>query len=484
MRTIIFILLIAVSACQSSEAESTSHASNSSALQMLPPDSLPVDDSLETFVVDELPNNRPVKEPVQPPKEMIEEKRVDPFELLNASHVKSPIRFLLVNKDTTIVCPEGTRLVVPADAFVYANGNPVTKPVSLAVTEYYTYTDMLLANLSTASNGRMLETGGMLYLEAAVDGKEVFLANDKSIDIHIPTDEKKEGMQLFIGEAMENGGIDWLPAASSDTSVTGVFDVAEGDTEILSQEQPEVLPTFLTGEAGFKKYISRNVEVPADLLFAGIRGTVYVRFIVHKDGSVSDVNVVNSLHPVLDSLVLAAISASPPWQPGFTAGEPVSAPVTLPISFDLGTEILGRGASNRNKAPGVLVNATQKAAEMQQYVLKTTTLGWINCDRFINTNLQLANYVVGGDFAFDTQVMIVFTEIKAVMRTYYTRQGYQCNNLPLGQPIMIVAMQFDNDTWQLAVQKTRVSLEPFLDLTFHTVSEKDMKKTLSRLLPS
>jgi hypothetical protein len=68
------------------------------------------------------------------------------------------------------------------------------------VTEYYKLSDILLANLSTVSNGKHLETGGMLFIEAKKGAIELELKDNKPIDISFPTKNKKQGMQLFSGE--------------------------------------------------------------------------------------------------------------------------------------------------------------------------------------------------------------------------------------------------------------------------------------------
>src|SRR6185503_20189214 len=80
--------------------------------------------------------------------------------------------------------------------------------VNVYMTEYYKLSDILLANLTTESNGRMLETGGMIFIEALAEGKECRLKKNSLIEIQFPFAESKEGMKLFVGN-WKNKNVDW-----------------------------------------------------------------------------------------------------------------------------------------------------------------------------------------------------------------------------------------------------------------------------------
>ena len=56
-------------------------------------------------------------------------------------------------------------------------------------------------------------------------------------------------------------------------------------------------------------------------------------FVVEKDGSVSDVNIVRGVHPLLDNEALKVVSESPKWSPGLQRGQPVRVIFIIPIIF-------------------------------------------------------------------------------------------------------------------------------------------------------
>jgi hypothetical protein len=128
---------------------------------------------------------------------------------------KVPAEYVLnTQHDTTITCKEGTIVHVPAYSFVDANGNVVTGLVQFKVTEYYTAEDIILNGLHSMSGDKMLESGGMLNLEAYANNQSIRLGNGKSIEVEIPTREFKPDMQLF-NAVQRNGKIDWVLATNS-----------------------------------------------------------------------------------------------------------------------------------------------------------------------------------------------------------------------------------------------------------------------------
>ena len=111
-------------------------------------------------------------------------------------------------RDTIIFGKEGTRMLFYANSF-YAKRGQEGMPVTIQLTEYYSYNDMILANLSTTSNKKLLETGGMLYIKATLDGKEVRLKSRKNVLLSFPADNPLPDMEAFNGKRDNNGFINW-----------------------------------------------------------------------------------------------------------------------------------------------------------------------------------------------------------------------------------------------------------------------------------
>ncbi|MBK9288944.1 MAG: energy transducer TonB [Flavobacteriales bacterium] len=65
------------------------------------------------------------------------------------------------------------------------------------------------------------------------------------------------------------------------------------------------------------------------------KGKVYVRFVVEKDGSISEKSVVKDVDPFLDEEAIRLVNIMPRWTPGLIAGQPVRTRLILPFSFRL-----------------------------------------------------------------------------------------------------------------------------------------------------
>ncbi|MFN5983868.1 MAG: hypothetical protein ACK476_18320 [Fluviicola sp.] len=112
-------------------------------------------------------------------------------------------------KDNTITGKSGTKVKIDKNIFVDQNGKKIKGKVEIQLIEALTPIDMVLGNLTTTYNGKPLETGGMIYLNAEANGKEVSIASNKSISITMPTKETLEGMSVFEGK-QDSTGIKWV----------------------------------------------------------------------------------------------------------------------------------------------------------------------------------------------------------------------------------------------------------------------------------
>jgi Ca-activated chloride channel family protein len=97
----------------------------------------------------------------------------------------------------------------------------------------------------------------------------------------------------------------------------------------------EPMPAFPGGEDSLKIFLQMNLVYPTAAKAKGISGTVYVTFVVNRDGSVSDVKVLRGVNNELDAEALRVIGMMPKWIPGKQNGKTVSVQMNLPIKFTL-----------------------------------------------------------------------------------------------------------------------------------------------------
>lgn len=114
------------------------------------------------------------------------------------------------------------------------------------------------------------------------------------------------------------------PAAAPTQEVSNkVFDVVEQ------------MPSFPGGNSALMAYLNSNVKYPVVAQENGVQGRVVVSFVVEKDGSISDVNVVRSVDPSLDKEAARVVRSMPRWNPGKQNGSSVRVKYNVPVSFRL-----------------------------------------------------------------------------------------------------------------------------------------------------
>ncbi|WP_255412407.1 energy transducer TonB [Dysgonomonas sp. Marseille-P4361] len=122
------------------------------------------------------------------------------------------------------------------------------------------------------------------------------------------------------------------------------IDIAElEDYKVIVEDSPdekpfeivEQMPHFVGGEAEMSKFIHRNLVYPTAASGAGIQGRVVVRFVVQKDGNLSNVKVVRGIDPECDKEAVRVVKAMPKWKPGKQNGKEVPVYFTLPFIFKL-----------------------------------------------------------------------------------------------------------------------------------------------------
>lgn len=107
----------------------------------------------------------------------------------------------------------------------------------------------------------------------------------------------------------------------------GVYSTADCDRK----------PMFFNGDERkfLTEWVYKYLKYPRDAIEAGIQGTVQVGFIVEKDGSVSNVEIVRGVDMDLNEEAAKVISISPKWSPGKIDGKAVRTRLVLPVEFRL-----------------------------------------------------------------------------------------------------------------------------------------------------
>lgn len=121
-----------------------------------------------------------------------------------------------------------------------------------------------------------------------------------------------------------------LPAAGSDDVVVTAYE-SDGPVFAVVEKMPE----YPGGQTALLKFIAQTVQYPKEAQEKGLQGRVTVSFIINKDGSISDAEVITGLDPLLDQEALRVIGLMPKWTPGMQRGQAVKTKYTVPVTFRL-----------------------------------------------------------------------------------------------------------------------------------------------------
>ena len=136
-----------------------------------------------------------------------------------------------------------------------------------------------------------------------------------------PKDEKKD--PVVLDEEPILGGFHNLPIIPQEEDSSKIFGLVEQ------------MPSFPGGTIKLMDYLKENTRYPEELGESCIQGRVIVTFVVEKDGSISNVKVAKSLHPLLDKEAVRVVSSMPKWCPGKQNGVTYRVKYTLPVTFRL-----------------------------------------------------------------------------------------------------------------------------------------------------
>lgn len=105
--------------------------------------------------------------------------------------------------------------------------------------------------------------------------------------------------------------------------------------EIFDGFNVTVLPDFPGGDVARMEFLRRNIRYPTNAKMAGIQGTVWVGFVVGKDGKIEDAHILRGIGVDCDEEALRVVNQMPAWTPGKQRGIPVKVRFQMPIKYTL-----------------------------------------------------------------------------------------------------------------------------------------------------
>ena len=110
----------------------------------------------------------------------------------------------------------------------------------------------------------------------------------------------------------------------------------------------EQMAEFPGGQSELMKFLFMNVRYPENEKKNKVQGRVIVKFVISKDGKVTDPQVIRGVDPALDAEAIRLVKAMPDWIPGKIDGKPVDSYFNLPITFKIQEDVPADSISVKN----------------------------------------------------------------------------------------------------------------------------------------
>ena len=123
-------------------------------------------------------------------------------------------------------------------------------------------------------------------------------------------------------------------------------------------------PVFPGGDDARIKYLQNNIHYPQKAMEKGIQGTVYITFVIEKDGRITNVRVLRGVGGGIDKEALRVVKNMPVWKPGKQKGKPVRVQFNMPIRFVLSGG--GSAKSMTKKEKKALKKKQKKEAKIRK----------------------------------------------------------------------------------------------------------------------
>lgn len=437
---------------------------------------------------------------------------IDP--LLSA---KIPVQSFTITdtrKEQVIKCKQGTEVVIPAGAFSQPN-------VNVQITEYYKPAEIFAANLTTTCNNTPIESAGMIYITVEANGKNV--EPKKDLQYKFPRSNKSQDFRFFSGVRDSNYNMNWvlpqqrnappgatmaapgMPPRSTDVDINVTSDsviiTTESGIAFINGQQVRMraanetdfggltLTTTVDGVVrneldGIKKkmadgFSSNDFTGVTECL---INGTIIIE--VNADGRITKVSTNHTdKDNYCERTLQTFVSAYLPKR--FT---PASGDTKIKMMFTANVPVSAVVARVKWEMPKLTEEETTKYTT-DYIVMSSTQMGWINCDRFMNTSNKV-NYTVQAET--NATVRLAMNNYNAFFNSWApitklttatdTLLQYKFDNIPGNEPVTLISTKTVGTKIYLAIASatTKRGLDNVV-FNYKEVSKEELQQTISSL---
>jgi len=417
--------------------------------------------------------------------------------------------------------------------------------VEMTFKEAFDYTQMLDDRLFTQTSDKILETGGMIHIAASQNGIPVKLKEGNKIELLFPEQESKGGMELFTGLADDNGVIweetgeeitekkeDYFLQVDFSPITDFKFEYADtiafpenrmdkypivprkpyppSKTRYTTEEYAEVYRKYEERLDGYNQLLAErpakleawNQEVFRRVGLLKNHKNIHIASYVKKWVSYQIEKTAEKTETISHHKLLKGFESFLTKKVGDANYDYLrqrnkmfegSLEDVLDhhdiLSYDYSQKMIADYCSGIQQAiydvkQQILVKKMEMGIvdmNVSRYLVSTSSLGWINCDRFFQLdesekmNFQFArpsnNY----------EYYIVFKNIKSMIRPTYASGKVKFIGLPIGEDVRIVGVGVKDNEFNMALQDIKLSKDAKLNLDFSNAKLQDVRNALENI---
>lgn len=412
-------------------------------------------------------------------------------------------------EDNTIRTSRGSSLHIPANSLVDAYGDPITEPVKVELTEAFDPMEFLSENLATWSDDKILITDGMMKITATTEaGAVVEVADGSELIVTIPSDSVNPDIELFVSQDGQN----WDATGQRNRQLFP--NIPQAPTfRGVGMEPLEKYPGFI-GEPMKPCVPSEPIEPTApewsdfspevywwDILWRGIKienaREVYAEELDKYDQRMEKYHRrVARYEREVESFPARKIKYQervaiwekdrenhhqnwceehywPRWEDW---AEQYS------LARRVYEQRMSVWESERLQIMEEFVTTNPEASAylVQGYVFGLTDFGWINCDRFLNSQEEMIMVNMRNDQLETNPVYVALNDVQSILTPYQMGDGKMRMNIPKSESGTIIAYRIEDEKIEMCVQE--LNCAELNKLRYEEVTLRELRQAVGDII--
>lgn len=410
--------------------------------------------------------------------------------------LETPLQSFCINRyrDTVIRCKQGTVIYIKANSLLPGT-NCDGSCITFNVKEDFLPSDMLFDNLSTTSNGEILESDGMLFTEAVdCNGNKLVLQKGKDLVIVMPTDSINPSAKIFDGNRTHDSIMNWT---INNNSILSDFTLSDLDL-CGGWICDRVKSTIDCKPCHFFFCRIARVGKAAKGIFSKEQRAINIEFrrcqnelkgLKDSTATILSTNPnVVSTRPALESNLVPKCQELEKLfnQYGVNNLESLLLAINKPLldSFKVSTITQLKDTLAKITAQKIELSYLNKKvsfSDFKYYVYNSSKLGWTNVDCFAAIPAsQKTTLKVNLKAELNIDCKLVFKNSRTIIPATIEEGKYEFKGVPKGKKAFIVAVKYEDGQAFLAMQEVTISNKNF-DIEFKELTLEELKAQL-RLL--